>query len=138
MKSKDDAIKALRTWYRDIADLRTKHTLVVLMPDNASEYKSEEMMQFLESRGIRCHFGTPKEHWPNGEAESTINSIMMIARAVMAESGLGGRFWFKAASTGKEARNVTFKERIGRTRPCMVRNGICQISEHSAVELGYI
>jgi len=38
---------------------------------------------------------------------------MMIAQTVMAESCLGGRFWFKAASAGKDARNVTFKERMG-------------------------
>ena len=40
---------------------------------------------------------------------------MMSARTVLAESGLGGRFWFKAANAGKDARNVTvtFKERIG-------------------------
>ena len=31
----------------------------------------------------------------------------------MAESGLGGQFWFKAAKAGKDARNVTYKERIG-------------------------
>ncbi len=86
------------------------------MRDNASEYKSEEMMQLLESRGIRSHFSTPKEEWQNGAAESTINSIMMSARTVMAESGLGGRFWFKAASAGKDARNVTFNERIGMTQ----------------------
>ncbi len=100
----DDTIKALQTWYSDIADLRlrTKHKLVLMMRDNASEYKSVKMMQFLESRGIRCHFSTPKEQWQNGAAESTINSIMMIARTVMAESGLGGRFWFKAASAGKD------------------------------------
>ena len=41
---------------------------------------------------------------------------MMSARTVMAESGLGGRFWFKAATAGKDARNVTFKERIGMTQ----------------------
>ena len=63
LKSKDDAIKALRKWYSDIADLRTKHKLVVLMRDNSSEYKSEERMQFLKSRGIRSHFSTPKEQW---------------------------------------------------------------------------
>jgi transposase InsO family protein len=70
------------------------------MRDNASEYKSEEMMQFLESKGIRSQFSTPKEQWQNGAAESTIQSIMMIARTMMAESGLVGRFWFKAASAG--------------------------------------
>ncbi len=73
----------------DIADLWTKHKLVVLMRDNASEFKSEEMMQFLESKGIHSHFSTPKEQWQNGAAESTINSIMMIERTVMAKSGLG-------------------------------------------------
>ncbi len=113
MKTKDDATQALRTWYNDIADLRTKHKLVVLMRDNASEYKSEEMMQFLESKGIHSHFSTPKEQWQNGAAESTINSIMIIARTGMAESGLVGRFWFKAASAGKDARNVIYKDRIG-------------------------
>ncbi len=37
---------------------------------------------------------------------------MMSAPNVMAESGLGERFRFKAASAGKDAQNVTFKERI--------------------------
>ncbi len=45
------------------------------MLDNASEYKSEEMMQFLESKGNRSHFSTPKEQWQNGVTESTINPI---------------------------------------------------------------
>ncbi len=39
---------------------------------------------------------------------------MMTAQTVMAEFGLGGRFWFKAASAGNDARNVKFKERIGK------------------------
>ena len=72
-------------------------------------------MQFFDSKGVRSHFSTPKEQWQNGSAEATINSIMMSARTVMAESGLGGRFWFRAATAGKDARNVTFKERIGMT-----------------------
>ena len=70
-----------------MADLRTKYKLVVLMRDNASEYKSEEIMHFLESKGIRSHFSTPKQQWQNGAVESTFNSIMMSARTVMAESG---------------------------------------------------
>ena len=34
----------------------------------------------------------------------------------MVESGLGGRFWFRAATAGKDARNMAFKERIGMTQ----------------------
>jgi hypothetical protein len=105
MKSHYYSIKALhwQTWYSDITDLWTKHKLVVLMRDNASENKSEEMMQFLASTGIGSHFSTQKAQWQNCAAESTINSIMIIARTMMAESGLAGRFWFKAASAGKDA-----------------------------------
>ncbi len=40
---------------------------------------------------------------------------MMSARTMMAESGPGGRFWFRAATAGKDASNVTFKERISMT-----------------------
>ncbi len=31
----------------------------------------------------------------------------------MAESGLGVGFWFKAACAGKDASNVTYKQRLG-------------------------
>ncbi len=37
---------------------------------------------------------------------------MMSARTVMVESWLRGRFWFRATTAGKDASNVTFKERI--------------------------
>ncbi len=82
------------------------------MQDNAAEYKSEEIMKILDSKGVRIHFSTLKEQWQNGAAESTINAMMMIARTLMVESGLGGQFWFRAATAGNDACNVTFKERI--------------------------
>ena len=36
----DDALKVVKRWYGNIADLRAKHKLVVLMRDNAGGYKS--------------------------------------------------------------------------------------------------
>ena len=140
MKTKDDAIKALRTWYADTADLRTKHRVVVLMRDNASEYKSEEMMQFLESKGIRSHFSTPKEQWQNGAAESTINSIMMSARTVMAESGLGDRFGSKQQMPERtpEVLPIRNASESLRTKPCMVKRMTFQTLGHSPAGLGYI
>jgi hypothetical protein len=60
------------------------------MRGHAGEYKSEEIMSFLDSKGVRSHFSTLKEQWQSGAAESTINSIMMVARTVIVESGLGG------------------------------------------------
>ncbi len=65
--------------------------------------------------GVRNHFSTSHEQWQNGLAEAAINSIMRLARTVMAESGLGVRFWFKAVCAGKNARNVTYKQQLGST-----------------------
>ena len=115
MKTKDQMINVVRRWYNNIADLRTKHRLVVIVRDNAGENKSQGVKEFFESKGIQNHFSTAREQGQNGPAEATINAIMLIARTIMAESGLGGRFWFRAAAAGIGARNATSKARIGTT-----------------------
>jgi hypothetical protein len=115
MKTKDQMINGVKRWYSDIADLRTKHRLVVVVRNNAGGNKSQEVKEFFESKGIWNDFSTAREQWQNGPAESTINSIMLIPRTVMVESGLGGRFWFRAAAAGIDASNATFKARIGTT-----------------------
>ena len=54
--TKDEALHVVKRWFGDIADLRAKHKLVVLTRDNAGEYKFEEIMQYLNSKGIKSHF----------------------------------------------------------------------------------
>jgi hypothetical protein len=61
MKTKDQMINVVKRWYSDIADLRTKHRLVVVVRDNAGENKSQEVKEFFESKGIRNHFSTASE-----------------------------------------------------------------------------
>ena len=86
--------------------------MVVFVRDNTGENKSRDIKNFFESVGVRNHFSSAHEQWQNGPAEASINSIMRQARTVMAESGLGGRFWVRAAVAGKDARNAIFIERI--------------------------
>ncbi len=86
----DDMFKVIKKWYSDIADIGHKHDLVVVMRENAGENKSQKIMEFIQSTGARNHFSTSYEQWQNGLAEAAINSIMRLARTVMAESGLGG------------------------------------------------
>ncbi len=43
LKKKNEALNVVKRWYADIAALRAKHHLVVLMLDNACKYKSEEI-----------------------------------------------------------------------------------------------
>ncbi len=39
--------------YSNIADIRQKHDLVVVMRDNAGEIKSHKIMEFIQSTGAR-------------------------------------------------------------------------------------
>ena len=115
MKTRDKMLQVVKRWYGDIADSCQKDTLVVVMRDNAGENKSKEIMEFFHSVGVRNHFSTSHEQWQNGLAEAAINLIMRLARTVMAESGLRGRCWFKAACAGNDACNVTYKQWLGST-----------------------
>jgi hypothetical protein len=85
------------------------------MRDNTGENKSQEVVGFFESMGVKNFYITSHEQWQNGLPEAAINSVMMLSRTIMVESGLGVQFWFKSAVTGCEARNVTYKARIGTT-----------------------
>jgi hypothetical protein len=109
LKLKSDMLKVVKKWFSGIADLRQKHKLVIVMLDNAGENKSQEIIDFFESVGRKNYFSTAHEQWQNGLAEVPINSIMMTSRTIMAESGLGGRFWLKAALEACDARNATYK-----------------------------
>ena len=91
------------------------YKLLVVMRDNASENKSQEFVDLFESMGVENYYSTSHEQWQNGLPEAAINSVMMLSRTIMVESGLCGRFWFKSALGGCEARIVTYKARIGTT-----------------------
>jgi hypothetical protein len=95
MKTNDEMLKVMKKWYSDIAGLRQKHQLVVIVWDDAGENKSHEIIDFIESKGLTNHFSAAYEQleWQNGIAEASINSIMRLARTTMAESGLRGRFF---------------------------------------------
>ncbi len=74
LKTKGKALNVVKRWYANIADLRARNKLVVLMQDNAGEYKSEEVIQYLNSKGVtlkgvKNHFNRPKEQWQNEAAE---------------------------------------------------------------------
>ena len=122
LKTKDEVLLVMKKWYSDIAELRDKHKLFIIMRDNSGENTSREICEFLESKGITNYFSTPYEQWQNGQPESAINSLMTLARANMVESGLGGQFWFSAMMAAKDARNATYKNRI-KTTPWMLMHG---------------
>jgi hypothetical protein len=53
-------INVVKRWYCDNAYLQAKHRMVIVVCDNAGEGKSQEVKEFLESKGIWNHFSTPR------------------------------------------------------------------------------
>jgi hypothetical protein len=101
MKNKDKMVNVVKKWYSNIADLRQNYEVMCVMRDNAGENLSNKIAEFLNSHSICSHFSEAYEQWKNGSAESLINSTMLLARTVMAESGAAGLFLHRAALTGK-------------------------------------
>ena len=85
-------LDAARRWYADIAELRQKYTLMVVIQDNANNTTSKAIKEFFTKKGLGNYFTTQYEQWQN-MAESSIKSIMLLTKTKMAESGLAGRIW---------------------------------------------
>jgi hypothetical protein len=67
IKTKDETIKVLKEWYSYIADLRARHKLVVVMRDNASANKSQEIQEFFESVGVQIIAVRPRSNGKMGQ-----------------------------------------------------------------------
>ena len=115
LTDKSKANDAARKWICDIADLRARHVLQILIRDNAGELKSQDLLDYIESLGVKDYFSVAYEQYQNGPAESSINSCMLLTRTQLAESGLGGKYWFRSLVSAKDARNATYHARIKTT-----------------------
>ncbi len=87
----------------------------MVVRDNGGENTLKELSEFFTENGVNNYFSTPYEQWQNGLAESSVGSVTMLGKTGMAESGLGGPYWFSATHNGVTCRNVTYKERLGTT-----------------------
>ena len=112
MKTRDQVVDVAKRWMAEIGDLREKYPLRVVMRDNAGENKSNALREYFTSMGVENYFSTAYEPWQDGLAEAAIKSTIMTATCGMAKSGMVGKFWFKAATNGKNGWNVTYKLRI--------------------------
>ena len=115
MKTKDEVLAMPKRWAAETADIQKDHPILGVVRDNAGENTSKELNDYFTGHEIKNYFSTPYEQWQNGLAEASVNSVTMLGRPVMAESGLGGKFWFSATIHGVNCRNATLKERVGTT-----------------------
>ena len=71
-------IAAARKWVCDIANIRARHVLQILIRDDAGELKSADLNTYIESLGVKNYVSVAYEQYQNGQSESTINSLMIL------------------------------------------------------------
>ena len=85
------------------------------MRDNAKENSSKAICDFSTLISVKNYYSAGYEPWQDGLAEASIKSTIMLVKCGITDSGLGARFWFSAATNGKDCRNATYKHRIRNT-----------------------
>ena len=74
------------------------------------------MKDYIESIGAEDYFFVAYEQWSCRILDWLAHAADEVSdRSQMAESGMGGRFWFRAIVSGKDARNATYHDRTGTT-----------------------
>jgi hypothetical protein len=62
----------VKQWYAEIADLREKYQLLVVIRDFAGETMTHEIQEFFTDKGVKSYFSTPYEPWQDGLGEAGI------------------------------------------------------------------
>ena len=63
VKMKDEALNAAKKWMAEIADLREKHPLLVVMRYNAKENSSKAICDYFTSMGVKNYYSAGYELW---------------------------------------------------------------------------
>ncbi len=106
-----------KSWFAEIADLRAKYPLLVVVRDNSGENTPKELNDFLAENGVKNYFSTPYEQWQNGLAESLVVWLCNHAgKDRNGRIGTRGRILVQRNSEWCELQEMTYKERL-RTTP---------------------
>lgn len=92
----------LRRWQR-----QTGQWVKRFRSDQGAEFRSSAFRSFLQHQGIAQEFSAVYTPQQNGVAEQLNRTLTEKAKAMLADSGLGSRFWAEAAHTAAFLRNRT-------------------------------
>ena len=110
----------------DMRYSRTQSATCVANIDSRSAWRTEKWrsqgIYWIQVAARAGLFSVAYEQCQAGPAESSIDSIMILNRTQMVESGLLDGFWYRALVNAKDARNVTDHDRI-KTTPYYFMHG---------------
>jgi hypothetical protein len=100
-EEKGETMLMVKRLMAKIADVWKDYPVLVVVRNNAGENTSKGLSDYFTECGVKNKFSsTPYEQWQIRLAEASVNSVNMIGKFVMAESGLGRTLWFCATMHG--------------------------------------
>nr|GEV93166.1 putative ribonuclease H-like domain-containing protein [Tanacetum cinerariifolium] len=104
LDTKDETSGILKSFITGIENL-VDHKVKVIRCDNGTEFKSREMNQFCEMKGILRQFSVARTPQQNGVAESRNKTLIEAAKTMLADSKLPTTFWAEAINTACYVQN---------------------------------
>ncbi|KAH9147066.1 hypothetical protein LEN26_004805 [Aphanomyces euteiches] len=81
------------------SETQTGNKMKIFRSDGGSEYTSNHFRDQLDELGIQHETSAAEQQWQNGIAERAHRTIMEMAMAMLAHSGLAKRWWAEAVNT---------------------------------------
>ena len=72
LKTMDEALDTAKRWMAEIADLRKKYPLLVVMRENTKENGSKAICNYFTSTGVKNYCSAGYEPWQDGLTETSI------------------------------------------------------------------
>ncbi|GJX45322.1 putative ribonuclease H-like domain-containing protein [Tanacetum coccineum] len=102
--TKDETSGILKTFITGIEN-QINHNVKIIICDNGTEFKNNDMNQFCRIKGIKREFSVAKTLQQNGVAKRTNRTLIKAAKTMLADSLLPTTFWAKAVSTACYVQN---------------------------------
>ncbi|KAF8783371.1 Retrovirus-related Pol polyprotein like [Argiope bruennichi] len=86
---------------------QTGRSIKVLRSDNGTEYINNEMMKYLELKGIQHQKSIPYTPEQMGVAERNNRTLVERARSMLTDAHLDKKYWAEAVQTANHCKNVS-------------------------------
>jgi len=103
-KSTDAILGAFKDFHCQ-AERQTERKLKRVRIDMGREWANASWNQYAKEAGIVLDFTTPYAHQQNGKAERSMQTLLDMARTMLADSGLPQKFWADAVNTAVYTQN---------------------------------
>ncbi|GJU59830.1 putative ribonuclease H-like domain-containing protein [Tanacetum coccineum] len=104
LATKDETSGILKTFITGIEN-QINHKVKIIICDNGTEFKNNDMNQFCRMKGIKREFSIARTPQQNRVAERKNRTLIEAARTMLADSLLPTTFWAEAVNTACYVQN---------------------------------